>query len=315
MLRLPLGTKVALALPVVWFAQGSTFVALRVGVAEVPPFLLSGARFLLVGSVVLAFVGFRSGWKLDLTRRELGLGLLTGTGLFFACQGTASWGSQYLEPGVVAVLNSTIPLWAAIISRVTFGARFGMVGAAGLVAAFAGVIFLSAPHAGGGVPAWPALLVLAGSVCWAAAAVVVGRTGIGRRPLLTTGVQSLAGGSLQLVAAAILNETPRLHASSVFAVAPVFLYLVIVSSLLNGPLLNWLFANARMDVANSGSFIAPAVSLALGWLLLGIAVGPRTLLGVAVIVIGVAAIAWSATRAIGGGTAAARRRLELVEAA
>ena len=62
------------ALPVVWLAQGSTFIALRAGVEDVPPFIFSGVRFLLVGLALLAlpaWVAWRSGWRIEISRREL----------------------------------------------------------------------------------------------------------------------------------------------------------------------------------------------------------------------------------------------------
>src|SRR5215471_21355221 len=113
MRRMPRTTWVAIALVGLWFTQGSTFVALKMGVADVPPFLLSGARFLVVGVLLLTWAAWRAEWRVEIGRREAVLAAVTGAGLFFACQGTASWSSQYLVPGMVAVLTSTIPLWAA----------------------------------------------------------------------------------------------------------------------------------------------------------------------------------------------------------
>jgi hypothetical protein len=63
--RLPRSARVACALPVVWLAFGSTFVALKVRVATVPPFPVSGARFVIVGGVLLTWSGWRAGgaWR------------------------------------------------------------------------------------------------------------------------------------------------------------------------------------------------------------------------------------------------------------
>ncbi|MDQ6790178.1 MAG: DMT family transporter [Candidatus Dormibacteraeota bacterium] len=143
--RLPAAAWIVAALPVVWFAQGSTFVALKVGVANVPPFLFSGTRFLIVGVLLLAWSVWRAGGRLQFDRRELLLAAATGAGLFLAGQGSASWSSQFLDPGVVAVLNSTMPLWAAVIGWLAFRTRIGILGSFGLLAGFAGVAFLAWP--------------------------------------------------------------------------------------------------------------------------------------------------------------------------
>ena len=68
--RLPTSIVIAAALLTVWLAQGSTFVALKVGVAAVPPFLLSGARFMVVGLTLLIWSAWRAKWHLTITRRE-----------------------------------------------------------------------------------------------------------------------------------------------------------------------------------------------------------------------------------------------------
>src|SRR5438132_10303682 len=119
------------------------------------------------------------------------ISVATGTGLFLAGQGSVSWSSQFLAPGDVAVLNSTLPLWAALIGWLAFRSRIGMLGALGLLAGFAGVAFLAWPGARTGIAVGPALFVVAGAACWAAAVVVVNRPGIGRRPCPITRLQPL----------------------------------------------------------------------------------------------------------------------------
>jgi drug/metabolite transporter (DMT)-like permease len=88
--RLPAVVWIIAALMAVWFAQGSTFVALKVGVASVPPFLFSGVRFPVVGVLLLLWSIWQAGGRLRFDRREVLLAGATGTGLFLAAQGTAS---------------------------------------------------------------------------------------------------------------------------------------------------------------------------------------------------------------------------------
>ena len=292
--KLPRVTWAAAALPVVWFTQGSTFVALKVGVASVPPFLLSGTRFVLVGLLLLTWAAWRAGWRIHIERRDVMLAAGTGLGLFLAGQGSASWSSQFLAPGVVAVLTSTIPLWAALIGLVAFRTGLGKLGSVGLLAGFAGVAFLAWPGAGTIVAAGPALLVVAGAGCWGAAVVVVSRSGIGRRPALITSIQALLGGGLQIVLGLATGEADHVQLGAAVAAIPAFAYLVVVSSLIGFPLLTWLLSEVRVDIANTASYVAPVIALALGWLLLAERITPRTLGGVAVILVGVAAMVWSA---------------------
>jgi drug/metabolite transporter (DMT)-like permease len=285
---------VVAALPVLWFAQGSTFVVIRMGVAALPPFLLSGVRFLVVGALLLVWSGWRAGWRLRITRQEALLGVISGLGIILAGQGSASWSSQYLAPGAVAVLASTIPLWAALFAWLGFGARLGgAAGALGLLAGFAGVAFVAWPASGSGMAPGPALLVVAGAAAWGAAVVVVSRSGRLRRPLLVTGLQALNGGALQLAAGFATGEAAQVVQSHLLPSIPVFAYLVVVSSLVGYPLLTWLLSEVPVHVANTGAYVAPVIALVLGSLLLAERVTPRMAGGVAVILAGVALMVWS----------------------
>ena len=280
----------------IWLAQGSTFVVLKVGVTEVPPFLFSGARFVVVAVLLLGWSAWRAGWRMKVDRRELLLAAATGAGFFFAGQGSATWSSQFLPAGVVAVLNSTMPLWAAMMGWLVFRTRIGILGLLGLIAGFGGISFLAWPGAGTGVAVGPALFVVAGAACWATAALVVNRSGIGRRPILITGLQSLVGGMLQMTAAAVTGEISRVGSHSVVSAIPAFAYLVVVSSLIGFPVLTWLLSQVRVDIANTAAYVAPVIALTLSWLLLGETVTARTLAGVAVILAGVVLIVWSSRR-------------------
>lgn len=299
--QLPRRAWVACALPIVWIAFGSAFVALKVGVATAPPFLFSGARFVLVGTLLLAWSAWRARGRLDVSRQDMLIAAATGGGLIFAGQGAASWASQYLTPGIVAVLTSTMPLWAALIGWVALGTRVARLGAVGLVAGFAGVVFLVWPTSRAGIQLLPAVVTTAGAVGWAAGALFASRSSFARRPTLMTALQMLVGGGLQVLVGLGSGEAGQVGLHQVVPAIPVFLYLVVVPALIGFPLFTWLLTNVPLHVANTVSYAAPVVALTLGWLLLGQQVTPRTLAGVAVILVGVGLIVWSAK-----GTAARR---------
>jgi len=310
--RLPRVAWVVAALPVLWLTQGSTFIALKIGIASVPPFLLSAGRFLVVGVLLLGWSAFRAGWRLKVDRQEALLGAITGIGMIMVGQGSASWSSQYLAPGVVAVLTSTIPLWAALIGLLACRARLGgMVGSIGLVAGFAGVAFLAWPATGSSIALGPALVVAGGAVGWGAAVVVLSRVGRLRRPLLVTGLQALIGGGLQLVLGLAAGEPAQLEPQHLVPAIPAFVYLVVVASLIGYPLLTWLLSEVPVHVANTGSYVAPVIALGLGWLLLAEPVTPRTVGGVGVILAGVALVVWSNRRIHRAAEPAPRRTADV----
>ncbi len=292
--RAPRQVRLSAALVVVWLAFGSAFVALRVGVASVPPFVFSGTRFVLVGTLLLAWSGWRTRGRLDLRRRDLAIAAATGSGMILAGQGAASWSSQYLSPGIVAVLSSTMPIWAALVAWLAFGIRLAALGTVGLVAGFGGVVFLAWPGGGASIGFLAALVTLGGAAGWAAGAVFGSRASLARRPVLMTGLQMLAGGILQAALGLASGETAHLSLHQVVLAAPAFAYLVVVPALLGFPLFTWLLTNVPVHVANTVAYVAPVVALGLGWLLLSEPVTPRTLAAMAVILAGVGLIVWSA---------------------
>ncbi|HXM54740.1 MAG TPA: EamA family transporter, partial [Candidatus Dormibacteraeota bacterium] len=277
------------ALAAVWLLFGSAFIAVRVGVTHVPPLLFAGSRLLAAGAVLLAWSAWRSGWRLGVSRRDVRAAGIVGLGLMAGGQGSVGWAAQYVAPGVLAVLVTLAPIWIALISLLVLRRPLPGPAVAGMVVAFGGVVVLASPAGGTGTAPLPALIIVLGSLSWAAASVYGGLTAISRRPVLATGIQLVVGGSVQLVASALLGELGRLHSAAVTGPAGLaWLYLLVGPSLVGFPLFTWLLANTPPAVANSQAYVSPLVALALGWLLLGTPIGAATLAAAAVILAGVA---------------------------
>src|SRR5262249_26374165 len=146
----------------------------------------------------------------------------------------------------------------------------------------------------------PALLIAAGTLSWAAASLYAGRTAISRRPVLSTGIQMVVGGTVQMLGGVALGEVGHLDPTALGGPAgAAWLFLLLGPSLVGFPLFTWLLVNTAPAVANSMSYASPVVALALGWLLLGSPVGPMTLAAAAVILVGVALIVTTSGRRAG----------------
>ena len=290
MSRFPNSVKVALALPVVWITVGSAFVALKLGIAEVPPFLFSGVRFLGVGLLLLLWSAWRTGGHLGLRRGDVLIAAATGAGMIMAGQGSASWATQYLTPGIVAVLSSTMPIWAVVLSMALVHTRRAPIAMVGLLMGFAGVALLAWPAGGSRIATLPALITLVGAIGWGAGSLLVSRSEIARRPVLMTGLQMLVGGFLQFALGLAGGELNSLSARHLNAALPVFAYLVAVPGLIGFPILTWLFTKVELHVVNTTAYVVPVVALVLGWLVLGETVTVRTLACVAVTLAGVGLI-------------------------
>ena len=234
-----LDPRIVTALCVVYIAWGATYPAIRVMVETVPPLIGTGARFLVAGVALYAFLAARRGRsKLWESRREL-----TGA----AVVGTLILG----DIGLLAVAE----LVAVVV---------GLGGVAVLVIPGQGV--------GGAPVAWLLLVVLAAVI------EAVGQFSSTRAPLpgdalASTAVQLLAA-AVVLVAAGLAAgeaEAVRVERFSGASVAA-FAYLVGPGSLVAYSAFVWLLGNAPLSLVSTYAYVNPLVALFLGWALLSEAV-------------------------------------------
>ena len=103
----PARWKVLLAFAIIYFVWGSTFLAIRVGVREVPPLLLAGIRFLLAGAALYGWMRLRG--TPSPSRREWGAATLLAVLIFVLDYGLLFWAERRVPSGVAAVMMATIP--------------------------------------------------------------------------------------------------------------------------------------------------------------------------------------------------------------
>jgi drug/metabolite transporter (DMT)-like permease len=108
----PRAWKVLLAFAIIYFVWGSTFLAIRVGVREVPPFLLAGMRFLIAGAVLYA--GMRIKGTSSPTAREWTSATLLAVLIFVFDYGLLFWAERRVPSGIAAVMMATIPVFMAL---------------------------------------------------------------------------------------------------------------------------------------------------------------------------------------------------------
>src|SRR5581483_933900 len=108
----PRAWKVLLAFSIIYFVWGSTFLAIRVGVHEVPPFLFAGMRFLAAGLALFVWMRLRgTPWP---TVREWGSVTLLAVLIFVVDYGLLFWAEQRVPSGIAAVMLATIPVFMSL---------------------------------------------------------------------------------------------------------------------------------------------------------------------------------------------------------
>src|SRR5580692_4387927 len=104
--------KTLLAFAIIYFVWGSTFLAIRVGVREVPPFLLAAMRFLIAGIVLYAW-NIARGQRSPSPRQWASVSLLALL-IFVLDYGLLFWAEQRVPSGLAAVMMATIPAFMAL---------------------------------------------------------------------------------------------------------------------------------------------------------------------------------------------------------
>ena len=204
----PRAWKVLLAFAIIYFVWGSTFLAIRVGVREVPPLLLAGMRFLTAGLALYGWMRMRG--TPSPTAREWGAASILALLIFVLDYGLLFWAETRVPSGIAAVMLATIPVFMAIAEiiflrtqrltlRLGLALLVGMGGVGVLVGR--GMNLGQSPVDSAG-----ACALLVAAISWSVAASLSRRLPSPAAKAMSSGAQMLAGGVFLLLAAALLGE-------------------------------------------------------------------------------------------------------------
>lgn len=255
-----LSVRLLVALGLVYLIWSSTYLALRVMVHDIPPFLAGGARYLLAGVILLAFLRLR-GAPMPTARNWLAA-LPLGVLFFAVGNGLVAWAlapSQGIGSGVAAVVCGTTPLWAGVLGPI-FGVRASRREWLGVALGFAGVLVLSLGGDLRSDPLASALLVL-GPAGWAAGTLWARKLPLAEGSM-GAATQMVAGGAIMLAIAPVLGE-PIPTSISAGAIGA-FAYLVVLGSLVAFSAYHYVLAHARPALSVSHAYVNPVLAVILG---------------------------------------------------
>ncbi len=282
-------SRVAVALGIIYFVWGTSFIATKVMVTDAPPLFAAGLRFTLAGILLLAFSWHRYGRpQMDAVElRHILVMAFLAVAFSNACHVIAM---QHVQSNTAALLNATPALWIAWLG--TFGPQrkpLSFAQQAGLLVGLAGVLLILAPR--GGLPTarfgWQ-LLILLGCLAWSLGTIYHRNSAAANPPLMFVALQMLAGG-LGLLAIAPLSGAPLALEWTPRAIAA-FLFLTLASSCLAYAAYAWLTVHATPVVVGSYGYVCPAVAAVAGWLLLGETLTWVQITGMGVILAGIALV-------------------------
>jgi len=281
------------ALAIVYVVWGSTYLAIRITVESLPPFLSAGLRFSIAGLLLAAIIAVRRGPNaLRVSRRELAAAGLVGLLLLGGGNGMVVVAEARGVPsGIAALLVATVPLLVVVL-RVATGDRPRWASLLGVLLGFAGLALLIASRGGGGVvPVAGALIVVAAAASWSTGSFFSARLPLPGNPFVASVYEMLAGGLVMSVAGVVLGEPVRLaehHGSARSWWALV--YLILAGSLVAYTAYVWLLQRAPISLTSTYAYVNPAVAVVLGALVLDERITGPVVLSGGIIIAGVALV-------------------------
>jgi drug/metabolite transporter (DMT)-like permease len=277
-----------LLLCLIW---GSTWLFIKLGLNDLPPFTFAGIRFVIASAILFAIISAR---RMSLPRRRADWILLALTGIlsFSLNYGLLFWGEQYVSSGLAALLQATIPAFGLVIAhfylpseQMTPAKIFGVImGVAGVGMIFSNQLSVAGSRALAGCAA----LVL-GSACAAYANVLVKAHSAKLDPAILAGGQMVFGLIPLLLVGISLEGNPFHFHWTRMAIVALF-YLAIVGSVIAFMLYYWLVHNMDVTKTMLVALVTPVVAVLLGMLVLDEQPSWRTLVGGAMIMSGIGLI-------------------------
>jgi drug/metabolite transporter (DMT)-like permease len=258
------------AFAVVCIVWGTTYLAIRIAVTTMTPFLLTGARYLFAG-MVLFLIAKLHGDEIPRDRRILGDVVLCGVLMVAVGNLTVVWAEQWMPSGFAALFVGTAPFWATLIELLRrSGERLKLRAALGMLIGFAGVGMLVTPRGAGSVFdrhfVIGAIVIQLGCVAWQYGTIRGKYALASMPPLMSSALQMLAGGFVVMLAGLGLGELPHFHSTPrTFAALA---YLSLFGSVL--AYTSYVYAARHLRTTNMSlyAYVNPVVAVILGWLVL-----------------------------------------------
>jgi len=250
-----------LLLCVVW---GSTWIFIKLGLDFLPPLTFAALRFTVACSLLypalriakIAIPSISENWRFL---------AVTGTLQFFFNYGLVFWGEQYINSGLAAVLQATIPAFGLILARIYVGERITGLKIVSILLGMGGValIFREQLHLNGELAFLGSLAIVVGAFGASYASVLTKARGLTFHPAGLVLLQMMIG-HIPLWIVGIMREGNPLN----FRWAPLaivcVLYLAIVGSILAFWLYYWLLSKIDVTRAMMIAFVTPLIAVVVG---------------------------------------------------
>lgn len=260
------------ALAVVCVLWGTTFLGIRIGVMDIPPFLFAAMRLSIAGlllTLIMLFV-----MKVRLPSKDVMLvQVLGGFSLFTLGNGLIGVAEIYISSGITAIVCAMIPIWVTLINlgtseeeRPTFPVFLGLaIGLSGIVMMFGDNV----GELSNSSYVWSIVLIFVANMGWSVGSVWIKKknAGTNNNTFMNAGLQMLFGGLFLFIGSIIFDDysTIRWTASSLWALG----YLIVFGSIIAFACFSYALKKLPVTIVSLYAYINPIVAVLLGTLILG----------------------------------------------
>jgi drug/metabolite transporter (DMT)-like permease len=281
-----------LAFAAVYLIWGSTYLAIRVGVRSIPPFLMSGCRFVGAGGMLYALLRLRG--TPAPSRGEWARAAIAGVLMLTTGNGLVTWAEKQVPSNLAALIVAAVPLYMALLDwarpggtpparRVLIGIAIGAVGMALLVS---GGRESSSQVGAIGIGA-----ILLSGLAWSAGSLYARYGRMHAHPVMAAAQQMLGGGAAMLAIASLRGEPAAVARAGVTAESALALaYLTLFGSFVAFSAFGWLVKTTTTARLSTVAYVNPVVAVVLGWAVLDERLGTRAIAGATLILAAVLAM-------------------------
>ena len=252
------------ALVAVWFLWGSTYLAIRVGVQTLPPYLMIGTRYVIAGVVLFLFMrGLAPRDKkppLPTPRQLLHIAVV-GVLLLAIGNGLLAVSETRVDTSIAALLVASTSIWMLLLEAIRVRKPIGAASAAGLVLGTIGIALLVGRPAAQSDALYMVLLLVS-AFSWALGSVYA--RGTEHHPLAAP-LEMFTGGVLAVIVGLCLGESSHLNLAAVSLQSWLgMLWLIIGGALAGYTAFAFILRTLPAATVATFNYVNPVVAVLLG---------------------------------------------------
>lgn len=279
-------TSTILAYIAVCIFWGSTYLAIRIGVGELPPTIFAGIRFIIAGGLMFGYAKLK-GLPMPKNLSEISKISMVGIFLLVGGNGAVVWSETRVSSGIASLMVATVPLFMAVIESLSPSkAKINKKGWLGLLIGFAGVAFLVlSDWNNASVDIIGILLLIVAALSWASGSVYSKSFTTSASTVSNIAIQMLAGGFCLSIIGALFGEFQRVNVTPKGLGA--LMYLVFFGSIVGYSCYIYILQKWPAAKAGTYAYINPPVAVLLGAIILGEVISTKIVLASITILCGV----------------------------